>query len=71
MSSTKALTRRFKYGAQTLPDPGPQMTVEEVKALYAASRFPELTTAEIGEPEMSASTITYTFERTAGTKGAR
>jgi len=67
--TTQTLTRRFRYGAQTLPDPGPHMTPEDVRSLYAASRFPELATAEIGEPEVNGATITYTFERTAGTKG--
>lgn len=67
--TTTALKRRFRYGAQSLPDPGPHLTPEEVRALYAASRFPELATALINEPEVSGSTLTYTFERTAGTKG--
>src|ERR1700691_2302431 len=38
--------RRFKYAGLVLPDPSPELDVESVRSLYAAS-YPEITTATL------------------------
>lgn len=73
MSITKtiaiiALTRVFLYNGAELPDPGPQLTVEQVKEIFSAG-YPELTNATVGEPVTKANKLVYSFERTAGAKG--
>ena len=44
------MTRIFQFQGIRLPDPNPEMSVEEVKALYAA-QYPELATAIVNGPE--------------------
>ena len=44
------------------------MSVEEVKALYAA-QYPELATAVVNGPEAAGDKMRYTFERAIGSKG--
>ena len=44
------MTRIFQFQGIRLPDPNPEMSVEEVKALYAA-QYPELATAVVNGPE--------------------
>jgi PRTRC genetic system protein C len=44
------MSRLFQFNGIRLPDPNPDMSVEEVKALYAA-QYPELATAVVNGPE--------------------
>jgi PRTRC genetic system protein C len=62
------MTRVFQFQGIRLPDPNPEMSVEEVKALYAA-QYPELATAVVNGPEAAGDKMRYTFERAIGTKG--
>jgi PRTRC genetic system protein C len=63
------LKRAFRYNSVSLPDPGAQFSPEQVRDLYAAT-YPEITTAAIEGPEEQDDTLTYTFRRAVGTKGA-
>ena len=62
------MTRVFQFQGIRLPDPNPEMSVEEVKALYAA-QYPELATAAVNGPEATGDKMRYTFERAIGSKG--
>ena len=62
------MTRVFQFQGMRLPDPNPEMSVEEVKALYAA-QYPELATAIVNGPEAAGDKMRYTFERAIGSKG--
>lgn len=67
LSVTK-MTRVFQFNGIRLPDPNPAMSVDEVKALYAA-QYPELATAAVNGPEAAGDKMRYTFERAIGSKG--
>ena len=60
--------RRFKYAGLVLPDPSPELDVESVRSLYAAS-YPEITTATLTGPEAVDGDLVYTFLKSIGTKG--
>jgi PRTRC genetic system protein C len=62
------MTRVFQFQGIRLPDPNPEMSVEEVKALYAA-QYPELATAVVNGPEAVGDKMRYMFERAIGSKG--
>lgn len=62
------MTRLFQFNGIRLPDPNPNMPVDEVKALYAA-QYPELATAVVNGPEAVGDKMRYTFERAVGSKG--
>lgn len=66
--SVAKMTRVFQFNGIRLPDPNPAMTVDEVKALYAA-QYPELATAAVNGPEAAGDKMRYTFERAIGSKG--
>jgi PRTRC genetic system protein C len=63
------LARAFKYNSLDLPDPGPNKTPDEVRAIYSA-HYPELNTAVVEGPVTKNGVSTYTFARAAGAKGA-
>lgn len=63
-----AATRSFTFNGVDLPDPGPEMSTEDVRDLYSVT-YPELTTASIEGPEARGDRLVYTFRRAAGTKG--
>ena len=44
------MARSFRYAGLILPDPAPELDVESVRSLYAAS-YPEITTAALTGPE--------------------
>ena len=50
------MTRLFQFHGIRLPDPNPNMPVDEVKALYAA-QYPELATAVVNGPEAVAALV--------------
>lgn len=66
------MKREFKFtkGSTpvTLPDPNPEMSVEEVMQYYSG-QYPELTTATIDPPEVDGKTAVYRAKTTVGTKG--
>jgi PRTRC genetic system protein C len=62
------MTRVFQFNGIRLPDPNPEMTVDNVKALYSA-QYPELTTAVVNGPEAVGDKLRYTFDRAIGSKG--
>jgi PRTRC genetic system protein C len=62
------MTRVFQFNGIRLPDPNPEMSVDNVKALYSA-QYPELTTAVVNGPEAVGDKLRYTFDRAIGSKG--
>jgi PRTRC genetic system protein C len=62
------MTRSFRYAGLILPDPAPDLDVESVRSLYAAS-YPEITTAALTGPEAVDGTLVYIFTKAIGTKG--
>ncbi len=63
-----AMARVFVFNGAKLPDPNPAMSVEDVRAFYAA-QFPEIATAAFNGPEAVGDRMRYTFERAIGSKG--
>jgi PRTRC genetic system protein C len=64
-----ALERGFRYnGGLRLPDPNPNLTVEEAIDLYATT-YPEITTAAVEGPEVVGNKLVYRLTRAIGTKG--
>lgn len=66
---TNTLARAFRYNSVSLPDPGPQYTLEQVRELFSAT-YPEIVNAAIEGPEEKNGELVYTFRRAVGTKGA-
>ena len=64
----QALTRCFVYNGVKLPDPGPNLTVEQVRDMYVAT-YPELATASVEGPSPVSGEMQYKFTRNVGTKG--
>ena len=62
------LLREFNYNGVRIPDPAPQMRVEEVRDLLTP-QFPEIATATLTGPEDTGTTLRYTFNRAIGSKG--
>lgn len=65
---TETLERAFDYSGMSLPDPGQNLSPEQVRDVYAAA-YPEITTAEIEGPVQKGNKLVYTFRRAVGTKG--
>jgi len=63
------LTRVFDYNGVRLPDPGPHLSPEQVRDIYAAT-YPDITSAQIEGPENKAGKLVYSFRRAIGTKGS-
>ena len=70
MSNLKAaaLLREFHYNGVRIPDPGPELTVEQVRDLLTPN-YPEIATASVSGPEATGSVLRYTFNRAIGSKG--
>lgn len=70
MTSLKAdvLVREFQYNGIRIPDPGPELTVDQVRDLLTPN-YPEIATASVSGPEATGSVLRYTFSRAIGTKG--
>ena len=70
MATLKAeiLLREFHYNGIRIPDPGPELTVEQVRDLLTPN-YPEIATASVSGPEATGSTLRYTFSRAIGSKG--
>jgi PRTRC genetic system protein C len=65
---TEALLREFHYNGVRIPDPGPELTVEQVRDLLTPN-YPEIATASVSGPEDTGSVLRYTFSRAIGSKG--
>jgi PRTRC genetic system protein C len=63
-----ALPREFYYNGTKIPDPNPNMSVEQVRDMLTP-RFPELATAAIQGPEDMGTEQRITFVRAIGEKG--
>lgn len=61
-------TRVFRYNGIELPDPGAQLSPEQVRDLYSAN-FPELTSAVTEGPTATGDRLVWEFRRAVGTKG--
>jgi len=70
MASLKAevLLREFNYNGVRIPDPAPQMSVEQVRDLLTPP-YPEIATATLTGPKDTGTTLRYTFSRAIGSKG--
>jgi len=64
----EVLLREFNYNGVRIPDPAPQMSVEQVRDLLTPS-YPEIATATLTGPEDTGITLRYTFSRAIGSKG--
>jgi PRTRC genetic system protein C len=64
----ETLQREFFYNGTRIPDPAPNLSVEEVRELLTPS-WPEIATATLEGPEDAGSTLRYTFNRAIGSKG--
>lgn len=62
------LQREFVYNGIKLPDPGPQLSTEQVREIHAIA-YPELSTAAIEGPELLTGKAIYRFVRAIGAKG--
>ena len=51
-----------------IPDPAPNLTVEQVRELLTPS-YPEIATASLAGPEDTGDALRYTFSRAIGSKG--
>ena len=70
MASLKeeVLMREFNYNGVRIPDPAPQMTVDQVRDLLTPT-YPEIATATLTGPEDTGTALRYTFSRAIGSKG--
>ena len=64
----QVLLREFNYNGVRIPDPAPQISVEQVRDLLTP-QFPEIATATLTGPEDTGTTLRYTFSRAIGSKG--
>jgi len=64
----QVLLREFNYNGVRIPDPAPQMSVEQVRDLLTPT-YPEVATATLTGPEDTGTTLRYTFNRAIGSKG--
>ena len=62
------LERSFSYNGVALPDPGKNLTIEQVRDVYSAT-FPEIVSASIEGPEQKGGKLIYTFRKAVGAKG--
>jgi PRTRC genetic system protein C len=62
------MEREFTYNGLRLPDPGSNLSVEQVREIYAAA-YPEIVTASLEGPEAVGAKLVYRFSRAIGSKG--
>ena len=65
---TALLPREFVYNGAKIPDPNPEMTVEQIRDLLTAA-YPEISTAAVSGPEDAGRCLRYTLTRAIGSKG--
>lgn len=66
---TARIRRIFEFNGARLADPGPHMSAEEVRKLYASSGYPTLTNASVTGPVRQGNNDVFTFKAAVGTKG--
>ena len=64
----EALQREFFYNGTRIPDPAPNLSVEQVRELLTPS-WPEIATATLDGREDTGHALRYTFNRAIGSKG--
>ena len=62
------MVREFVFDDAVLPDPNPDFTIEQVRAMYAP-QYPEITTATVVGPEARNGKLRFRFGRAVGAKG--
>jgi PRTRC genetic system protein C len=65
---TSSLAREFMFNGSRIPDPAPQMSVDQVRELLTPS-YPEIATATLTGPEDTGTSLRYSFSRAIGSKG--
>ena len=65
---TAELRREFYYNGIRIPDPGPALSVDQVRDLLTP-QYPEIATASITGPEDTGTALRYSFNRAIGSKG--
>jgi PRTRC genetic system protein C len=65
---TSALLRQFVFNGTRIPDPNPQMSIDQVRDLLTPS-YPEIATATMTGPEDTGTSLRYSFSRAIGSKG--
>jgi PRTRC genetic system protein C len=65
---TSSLAREFVFNGSRIPDPDPQMTIEQIRDLLTPS-YPEIATATMTGPEDTGTSLRYSFSRAIGSKG--
>lgn len=68
MATVTSLEREFVFESHVLPDPDPEMDVEQVREMYMPT-YPEITTASVEGPVFEDGKRRYTFVRAIGSKG--
>jgi PRTRC genetic system protein C len=68
MLKVAPLERVFVFNGVKLPDPGPDLSIEQVRDMYVAT-YPELATASVEGPSPVKGVMQYTFTRSIGPKG--
>ncbi len=64
----ETMEREFRYDHVRLPDPNRKLSVDEVRAIFAAT-YPEIATASVTGPEAVGNKLVYCFAKAIGTKG--
>jgi PRTRC genetic system protein C len=65
---TSSLPREFVFNGARIPDPDPQMSIDQVRDLLTPS-YPEIATATMTGPEDTGTSLCYSFFRAIGSKG--
>jgi PRTRC genetic system protein C len=65
---TSNLPREFVFNGSRIPDPDPQMSIDQVRDLLTPS-YPEIATATMTGPEDTGTSLRYSFSRAIGSKG--
>jgi PRTRC genetic system protein C len=65
---TSALPRELVFNGTRIPDPDPQMSIEQIRDLLTPS-YPEIATATMTGPEDTGTSLRYSFSRAIGSKG--
>jgi PRTRC genetic system protein C len=63
-----SLPREFVFNGSRIPDPDPQMSIDQVCDLLTPS-YPEIATATMTGPEDTGTSMRYSFSRAIGSKG--
>ena len=66
---SQILSRIFEFNGVRLPDPAPNLSVEDVRAVYA-HQYPDIATAAITGPEAVGDKLRYLFSRSVEIQGA-